>query len=600
MDNKDQQSAIGKPAILRAQDEIFGFLRQAVAELVGDSVESPATKVGTLDQPPDRKLGDLCLPCFFLAKPLGRAPADIAVELAGKFRPTPLVAAAEATGPYVNFRFDRDSFSRAVLADILPSDSSYRDRPFALEVEPQNLLIEYAQPNTHKDLHVGHLRNVFLGTAAVYLLRAAGHQVAPISYINDAGAAVAKCLWAYQKYHDGEEPEGVEARGKFLGDVYAEADRRVAEDESLKEEVAQFLRSFEAGDEVAVELWRRTRQWSLDLFEKTFNELGAPIERYYYESDVVQDGRRVVDDLVKRGIARVSEGATIIDLEDVNLGVLIVLKSDGTTLYSTADLALATKKFVDYPDIDSSVYVVDVRQSLYFKQVFETMRRMGFTKQLVHLAYDFVTLKGGAMSSRKGTVIKYTDFRDEMLKLAESETRSRHADWEGERVHEIAWTLVEGAMKFTMLRQDAERPIVFDLQEALSFDGFTGPYVQYAHARLSSIQAKDGGPVMAEASVSGSFSEEEFAALRQVADLPRTIAMAVGVGSDRGFNGFNPSVLAQYAFDLAQRSNDFYRDVPVLSAEGEDRERRLAIVEAVRQSLERSLQLLGISAPREM
>src|SRR5687767_8251559 len=231
-----------------------------------------------------------------------------------------------------------------------------------------------------------------------------------------------------------------------------------------------------------------------------------------------------------------------------------------------------------------------MRQSLYFKQFFATLKRMGFDKEMTHLAYEFVTLKEGAMSSRKGNIVTYEEFRDEMTGMVASETKKRHEEWSDAKVKGTAWAVAEGAMKFGMLKQDNDRPITFDMEAALSFDGFTGPYVQYSHARLSSILAKAEGETVSVCSASD--DAKEFALLRLVADLPQTISSAA--------NAHRPSILAQYLFELAQASNDFYRDVPVLSAETADRSRRLAIVAAARTALANGLALLGIRAPEEM
>ncbi|HCC21801.1 arginine--tRNA ligase [Candidatus Uhrbacteria bacterium RIFOXYC2_FULL_47_19] len=558
-----------------------------------------------LELPPDRSLGDLCSPCFSLAKYFGQSPAAIAKVLADNFKSTSLVASAQAVGPYVNFKFDRNNFSRAVLKDLARDGERYGN----YSGHAERLIVEYGQPNTHKEVHVGHLRNLFIGLSVVRLLQAAGKDVIPVSYIGDVGAHVSKCLWAYKKFHDGERPE-LGQEGKFLGAIYTEATRRVEEDESLKTEVSAVQQALESGDQDWTALWQETRQWSLDEMQGIFKEVGCDFDRFYYESEVESPGKKLVRELLEQGQAEMSQGAIIMNLESEDLGVFLLLKSDGNSLYATKDLELAQLKFSEFKDIDTSIHIVDNRQSLYFRQLFAALKRIGFDKRMVHLAYDFVTLKEGAMSSRKGNVITYAEFRDEMMRLAEKETLDRHPDWDKKRLHEVAWTVVEGAMKFAMLRQDAERPIVFDLQESLAFEGFTGPYVQYAHARMCSIETKAAEMDIDYVSdITGEFTEEEFAALRQVADLPHTVFVA-SAGPVRGeldvnrkkrfFGNFNPSLVAQYTFDLAQRANDFYRDVPVLSVDDQDRTRRLMIVGALRLALERALFLLGIDAPKEM
>lgn len=560
----------------KAKTQILDMLRAAMPD-AGDF------DFGMLEKPPQPDMGDVAFPCFTFAKTFKKAPQAIAIELVEKLEPSGLVGKIEAAGPYVNFHFDRKAFATAVLHEVLSATESFGS---AGSKEQGRVMVEYAQPNTHKDLHVGHLRNICLGLSVVRIMDAAGKDVIPVSYIGDTGADVAKCLWGYRTFHaDDSIPEN---KAKFLGEMYVEASRKLDEDESLKEGVAEVQQLLESGDEMLVGLWKETRQWSLDRFDEVFEELGATFEKVYYESEVLDDGKRVVEDLLARGIAKKSQGAVIMDLEEYDLGVLVILKSDGTGLYSTEDLALATRKYADY-DVVSSVHVVDARQSLYFKQIFKTFELMGFDKELVHLAYEFVTLKDGAMSSRKGNVLSYEHFKDELLHRTEAETRKRHEDWEDTKIRETAWTIAEGAMKFGMLRQDPDRKIVFDITDALSFEGFTGPYVQYAHARLSSILAKAGEEA---AKTEGSDDEDEYAALRLLAELPEKVRESA--------LQYKPSILAQYAFELAQACSQFYRDVHVLKAEGEVKSRRLAIAESLRIGLRRSLYLLGISAPEEM
>lgn len=559
--------------------------KEIVAALAAALPSEIAVSDAELVKPPQKDMGDLSYPCFGLAKAQKGNPAALAKDLAAKLAPAGLVGEIRAVGPYVNFFFHRAAFATSVLEDVLGRAGEYGDAP----KKNGRVLIEYGSPNTHKEIHVGHLRNFALGLSVVNLTRAAGLDVVPVSYIGDIGAHVAKCLWALKKFHANEEPPA--ERGKFLGQIYAEATRKVEENEAYKEEIADTQRKLEARDPEWDALWKETRQWSIDELNGIFNELGCFFERMYFESEVEGPGKELVLELRGRGIAKEGErGAIIVDLEPEGLGIFLVLKSDGSALYSTKELALAVKKFEDYTAIDTSVHVVDTRQSLYFKQFFATLKRMGFDKEMHHLAYEFVTLKEGAMSSRKGNIVTYEDFRDAMKEMAGEESRKRHPEWSDEKVAETGWAVAEGAMKFGMLKQDTDRPIVFDMEEALSFDGFTGPYVQYSHARLSSILAKADGETVSVCRASE--DPAEFALLRVVADFPEVVLRAA--------EARKPSLLAQYLFDLAQESNAFYRDVHVLSAEGADRGRRLAIAGAAKEALARGLRLLGIKAPEEM
>jgi len=546
--------------------------------------EDVSVSVSDLVRPPQVEMGDLAFPCFAASKALKKSPAAIATEVAAALK-IDGVAEVRAFGPYVNFFFDKKAFATAVLEDVLGRAWEYADGAKTAE----KIMVEYGQANTHKELHVGHLRNFALGLSVSRLLSAAGNEVIQVNYPGDIGAHVAKCLWAYKKFHAYDELPA--DKGRFLGQMYIEASRRIDEDESLKLEVAEVQRKLEAREPEWQALWEETRRWSMEELTAVYAELGCFYDRVYFESEVEVPGKELVATMLEKGIAKKGDrDATIVDLEDEGLGVFLVLKGDGASLYSTKELALAHLKFAEYPDLTQSVIVVDNRQSQYFRQFFATLKRLGFDKPMSHLAYDFVTLADGAMSSRKGNVITYEDFRDEMTARVLAETKARHEDWSEDKQKKNAWAIAEGAMKFGMLKQDNDKAIVFDVAAALSFDGFTGPYVQYAHARLSSILAKATGETVSVCAVSD--DAVEFALLRKVADLPGMVLDAA--------NAHRPSLMAQYLFELAQEANAFYRDVPVLNAEPAVRARRLAAVAATRQALARGLWLLGIAAPEEM
>lgn len=563
----------------KAKSQVVDALRTALPE--GASVSG-----ADLSRPPQADMGDLSFPCFSAAKAAKGNPAAIAKDVAARISPSDLVGEVRAVGPYVNFFFNKKAFATSVLEDVLGRAGDYGDA----EPKGDRILIEYGSPNTHKEVHVGHLRNFALGLAAERLLRAAGHEVIPVNYIGDVGAHVAKWLW----YYDKKRTELGEAAGiKEFGKIYTEATRLVETDEAKhKPEISAVLQALERHEEPWESLWKETRDACLKQLDVIFSEIGIRFARTYLESEVEGPGKELVKELLAKGIATEGEGgAKIVDLaEPEKLGVFLVLKSDGTALYSTKELALAKLKFSEHPNVTESIHVVDTRQSLYFKQFFATLKRMGFDQPMSHLAYDFVTLKEGAMSSRKGNIVTYEDFRDAMTDMVREETKKRHEEWDDKKVQDNAWAIAEGAMKFGMLKQDNDRAITFDMEAALSFDGFTGPYVQYAHARMCSILAKAEGDVVSVCKASD--DAKEFALLRLIADLPATVADAAAAR--------RPSLLAQYLFELAQASNDFYRDVPVLSAEKDDRCRRLSIVASARAALARGLFLLGIRAPEEM
>lgn len=539
-----------------------------------------------LGAPPNLAMGDLAFGCFQLAKGQGRNPAEIASELAAKIAPTPLIAKITAQGPYVNFTFNDAEFASSVLRDVASKKKRYG---FSTTGKGKKVLVEYAQPNTHKEFHVGHIRNALYGQSVVNLVRANGYETIATSYIGDIGAHVAKAIWGFKKFF-GDQVVKKEDRARVLGEAYTQATQYVDDHPEAKEEIADVQRKLEAEEEPWYSLWQETREWSLDAFRVIFKELGVVPDVWYYESDVEKPGKELVKKMLTDGIAKKSQGATIVDLEDEKLGVFLALKTDGSSLYATKDLALAYRKERDYRP-DRQIFVIDVRQSLYMKQLFATLKRMSFQPELVHLGYEMVTLPEGAMSSRKGNIVKYEDLRDALVAKIVEETKTRHADWKPKKVQQNAMAIALAGMKFVMLRQDPGKQITFDMEEALSIDGFTGPYLLYTIARINSIEAKADMPALLLGEKLTHSLEREM--LRKVGDYPATVAKAGQT--------FQTSLIAQEAFALSKLFAEYYHEVRILEdADKQRKAARLALLYAVRQTLTNACALLGLEPVKEM
>ncbi|MDO8583688.1 MAG: arginine--tRNA ligase [bacterium] len=572
-----------------------------LSEQIGKTVEPKDIVI-----PPDRTMGDFAFPCFRLAKERGMSPTEIAQEIAEAFNLTGLdVERAVAAGPYVNFVLENKAVVRHVVRDIEALKETYGSNTNGKQAEA---LVEYAQLNTHKEVHVGHVRNLALGAAIVRLMRACGWKIVPMGYHGDVGAHVAKCLWHFVKKNgfdvttfSASDVDRLLAKipkdqrtGKYLGDLYAESTRALAENPDRKTDVSFVQQKLEAHDPTWDKLWRGTRPWSLDELSECFLEMGAKIDHQYFESEVVDRGQEIVDQLLRQQIAKESQGAIVVDLENVKLGIFLIRKSDGTSLYATKDLALAELKAKDYPQYTRSLMVVDTRQSFYFKQLFETLRRLGFDRPQEFIGYEFVTLKEGAMSSREGNIVTYESFRDAAVDLAKREVIARHEKdgWSEGQVQDTAWKLAMGGIIFSMLKQDNDRLITFDMETALSFEGATGPYCQYAATRLGSIlrKAKITPEKPTEEQQVTHGTEKQLALA--LAQFPERVTQA---GME-----LRPSIIAQWCLECSQRINDFYRDVPVLESAGEVRKQRLALAEAARCVLMTGLCLLGIDVPEQM
>jgi len=566
-----------------AIEKIKRELVDAVVAAVGQPVDKSKLEV---TRPPETDWGDFSVSCFYLTKLLRISPNQIAQELPSKILAKGLIKSVKNVGPYLNFYLNEKQLIPKVLKEIEKKGEQYGRRQSVKE----KIMVEYSQPNTHKEFHIGHLRNVVLGSSLVNLIRASGPKVMAANYIGDIGSHVAKTLWVLEKFHQGE-PEPAERQGQYLGKLYTEAVNLCEADEACKQEAAEVQKKLESGDKHLTALWKKTRQWSLQEFDGIYRILGIKFDKVFFESEVEKPGKRMVAELLENKIAERSQGAVIINLEKYGLKQFLLLKSDGSSLYSTKELALARLKFEKYK-IDTSYVVVDSRQSFYFQQFFKTLELIGFHKKTAHIAYEFVTLPEGAMASRKGNAVLFDDLLAEMTVLAATETRQRHGDWPEAEVKAVAAKIALAAIKFSMIRVGRGSAIVFNQAEALSFDGYSGPYLQYTVARINSIlrKAKAGAAKGADYSLLNEASEREL--VIKLAQFPETISIAV--------EEFEPSRLAQYLFDLAKDFSSYYQSVPILDAPAEVSAARLALVTAVKQVLANGLSLFGIETIERM
>lgn len=501
----------------------------------------------------------------------------------------------EAVKAYLNLYFSTSSYANRVVGTVLDEKEQFGRSPR----NQQRVMVEFSQPNTHKAFHVGHLRNVILGNSVCNILDSAGYDVVRANYIGDIGLHVIKWMWNYLTYHKGEEPG--EDRYRWMTDLYTEADRRFNDDPEVEPQVRALFARWDARDPELVKLWEQTRQWSLEGFDQIYKTLGVPFDHYYYESEVEDSGKVYVEEMIKKGIARDErpDGAVIVPLDELagtkeKYRVLVVLRSDGTSLYSTKDLPLAVKKFEMF-HLDKSVYVIDVRQSLYMQQIYKTLEFMGydFAKKCYHLAYEIVNLPGNVtMSSRDGTVVLLEDLINEATSRALQIVKEKNPDLTPEDQQTVARMVALGGIKYSMLSRDNTKIVTFDWETALTFEGQAAPYIQYAFVRANSIMRKAGQQIPAEGKADFELSTQEV----QLIDLISRFSNEV----TRAAAEYKPMMVANYAFSLAQAFNDFYNACPVLTAEEPVRGFRLRLTAAARQAISNSLSLLGIDCPEVM
>lgn len=501
----------------------------------------------------------------------------------------------EAVKGYLNLYFSTEEYTRQVLDTVLNEGKEFGRG----SKTGQRVMVEFSQPNTHKAFHVGHLRNVILGNSVCNILDFAGNDVVRANYIGDIGLHVIKWLWAYQKFHAGEEPG--QDKTRWMGDIYAEADRYYEGSKEVEAEVRALFARWDQRDPEIVALWKKTRQWSLEGFDQLYQLLGVSFDKFYFESEEEEPGKEFVKRMIEKGIARDERpaGAVIVPLDELmgtkeKYRVLVILRSDGTSLYSTKDMPLAVRKFEEY-HLDSSVYVIDVRQSLYTTQIFKTLELMGYAwaKDCYHLAYEIVNLPGNVtMSSRDGTVVLLDDLVREATQRALEIVKTKNPDLPEQNQGLIARAVALGAIKYSMLSRDSTRIVTFDWDAALDFNGQAAPYIQYAYVRASSILRKVDGQLPISTTPAYELSLVEIQLVDLISRLPKEIQKAA--------SEFRPLYISNLGYDLAKAFNDFYNQCPVLQAEEPVRAVRLRIVAAARQAIGNCLTLLGITAPEAM
>ncbi len=547
-------------------------------------------QIGT---PPKWENGQLALPMFHLSKILKMKPVELASDFCefANDKKSSHFEKIENLGPYTNFHINFSSFASNFLKNI-ESKEFFKKELFS---ETLKTMIEYSQPNTHKELHVGHMRNLCLGNSIVNLLRFSGVEVIAATYPGDVGTHVAKTLW-FLKKNNLEAPS--ENKGAWLGEQYSKANALLEEQRGSeleaknREELTAILKKLKTQTGEYYDLWKETRQWSISLMKHFYTWADVDFEHWFFESEVDKPSLKLVDEYLEKGFFKVDDGAVGIDLSDHKLGFFMVKKSDGNGLYSTKDLELARKKFQDFK-IEKSIYIVDERQSLHFKQVFKTLELMGFeqAKLCEHLSYAFVELTSGAMSSRKGIVITLDSLIQQMEKTIQERYLEKYKDeWESEKIQSVSKMIANGAIKYGMCRIDSQKKIIFDMDEWLRLDGNSGPYLQYTYARIRSIcdKAESINPEYAK-NLSSDKEGKLLFKMNSFHDVIQEASLK-----------YSPSLLCNYLYDLCQDFNSFYADHPIMNQEESVKHARLYLIDNFSEVLKEGLSLLGISCPTRM
>lgn len=497
-----------------------------------------------------------------------------------------------------------DKFYNEILADDFGS----------LAPNGKKVMVEYSSPNTNKPLHLGHVRNNLLGYSVGEILKAGGYQVTKSNLVNDRGIHICKSMLAWQKYGHGETPASTEMKGDHLVGKYyvlfdkeykkqvdelkalGQTEQEAKKNAPLIKEAQEMLQQWEAGNQEVIDLWKMMNLWVYDGFAKTYQAMGVDFDKYYYESNTYILGKDIVDEGLAKGVFfKKEDGSVWIDLTADGLDQKLVLRADGTSVYMTQDLGTAQLKYNDF-HMDESIYVVGNEQDYHFKVLFLILEKMGkaWAKGMYHLSYGMVDLPSGKMKSREGTVVDADDLIDEMEQTAKQQTEAlgKVENYSDQEKKELYHTIGMGALKYFLLKVDPKKRLLFDPNESVDFQGHTGPFIQYTHARIRSVLARAEYDARKRLEM-GALAPEERDLILILSQYPETISQAA--------SGHSPAVIANYVYELAKSFNKFYHERSILSAEDEQtRQFRLQLSSASAKVIRKSMNLLGIEVPERM
>ena len=581
---------------------------QAVKELYGAEVDAATFQVQVTRKEFE---GDYTLVVFPLLRISHAAPAAtgsaIGEWLVGN---CPEISAFNSVKGFLNLSLS-NLYWREALEGIISAGEDY----FSLPATGKKIMVEFSSPNTNKPLHLGHIRNNLLGDSVSRLLAAAGNEVIKATLVNDRGVHICKSMYAWQERFGGATPESTGKKGDHLvGDCYVEFSKMEKEDPSVIEKVHEMLVKWEQGDPEVRALWQKMNGWVFDGFDETYKALGISFDRTYYEHDTYLLGKELVQKGLEKGVfVQDPDGSVWCDLTADGLDRKLLLRSDGTSVYMTQDLGTAERRFAEY-NLDSHVYVVGDEQNYHFQVLKLVLAKLGFewAERIYHLSYGMVELPEGKMKSREGTVVDADDLIEDMYLEAKatSEESGKLADVSDEEKDRLYHMIGLGALKYFILKVDPRKKMLFNPKESIDFNGNTGPFIQYTHARICSIlrkadpsatgkgpvgdpQGADHTGITRPNGLSVELSAKEIRLVQLLNLFRQKLAEAA--------DAFSPAVMANYSYDLAKEFNQYYHDTQILREPDEKvRSMRLTLINAVAQVLAHSMALLGIELPERM
>ena len=567
---------------------LMADFKKLISEIIKSEIEDLTLEEITalIEVPPNKEMGDYAFPCFKLAKIFRKAPNAIAEDLAGKIQPTDDINKIINLGGYVNFFVNKESLAKKVINQVLSEKENYGKSEFG---KGKTVVVEFSSPNIAKPFHIGHVRTTVIGNALSKIYQSQGYHVEKLNHLGDYGTQFGKLIVAYKLWGDKQavEKDPIKELLKLYIRFHDEAEAKP----EMEDEAREWFTKLENGDQEAKDLWQWFRDESLKEFSRVYDLLDIDFNSYVGESFYSDKMPAVIEELKEKNLLVESDGAMIVDLEDSKLPPALIQKRDGSTLYLTRDLASAFYRKKIY-NFDKSIYVVGAQQELHFKQCFEIIKRMGYDwyKDMVHVQFGMVSLEEGTMSTRKGRVV----FLEDVLNQAIDRTRQiiEEKNPDAENIDEVAKAVGVGAVVFQELSNSRIKDYTFSWDRTLSFEGETGPYVQYTHARCCAVLRKADQPVSADINYEALSDQDAADVLSVLETFNKSIMTAMKKNE--------PHIVTRFVLDLAQAFNKFYHNSPILVEDADLRAARLALVEATRQTIENALKILGMKAPQKM
>ncbi|MFT9496839.1 arginine--tRNA ligase [Anaerosolibacter sp.] len=539
-----------------------------------------------IEIPPNPQMGDFAFPCFKLAKEFRKAPNIIAQEIAEKLGGIELFEKVENAAAYVNFFINKSIFAKSVIGEVFDKKENFGASDMG---ENKKVIVEYSSPNIAKPFHIGHIRTTVIGHAIANIYEYLGYDVITINHLGDYGTQFGKLIVAFKSWGDAKEVEAepIPALLKLYVKFHEEAEKNP----ELEDEARAWFKKLEEGNEEALKLWQWFRDESLKEFSRVYDMLGIEFDSYAGESFYSDKMPRVLEMMEEKGLLKESKGADIVDLEPHGMPPALIRKSDGSTLYITRDIAAAIYRKEHY-DFYKNIYVVGSQQILHFQQWMKIIELMGneWAKDCIHVPFGMVSLEEGTMSTRKGRVVFLEDVLNKAVERTKEIISAKNPNLDDKDL--VAKQVGIGAVVFQELSNSRNKDYVFSWDKTLSFDGETGPYVQYTHARAASILRKTEVEIDTSADYGLLSNEDAMNLVRLIQQFPSVVEDAA--------RKYEPAIISRHIVDVAQGFNKFYHDCPIIVEDKALQKSRVALVYAVKQTIQNGLSLLGIAAPEKM